>query len=88
MFCVLLLLVQLIIGICPNNCNSHGICGKNGVCQCYHQDITQLSPNSNEVYGYEGADCSEGIYFIVSIVTNFVNSVMPFRKSIYLHRWY
>lgn len=62
------LLAQVVFGVCPNNCNSHGTCTANGVCNCYHQSVTEQNTQPGDVLGYTGADCSQGIYYISYIL--------------------
>lgn len=47
---------------CINNCNNHGICNANGVCECYSSS-TQANDKKYDLYG--GADCSISIIFIL-----------------------
>lgn len=44
---VFIIYVFLLSGSCPSNCNGHGKCLPNGVCEC--------------VNGYTGIDCATGI---------------------------
>lgn len=47
-FFIFLLIINLVYSAgCPNDCNSHGLCGPLGECECY--------------YGYDGFDCSLSI---------------------------
>lgn len=49
-----MLLFAVAFSVCPNNCNSHGTCGANGVCSCFKKS----DGYDND---YVGADCSKRI---------------------------
>lgn len=49
----LLILIDVCLCVCPNNCNGNGKC-VNGVCECYKK-----SDGSDK--DYVGSDCSKSI---------------------------
>lgn len=62
LFLFALLTFGTVFSVCPNNCNSHGFCSKDGTCICQKQS---LAIGYEKIYGYSGSDCSVSIYNIV-----------------------
>lgn len=55
---VVLSILSVECGICPNNCSKHGKCTPNG-CECYVSNMF--------TGGYTGGDCSQSIVVIFNI---------------------
>lgn len=69
---VLLFIIAIVLGACPNNCNSHGKCN-NGICECFRSSGLSTIPEYSDKDGhivtyntesYYGPDCSRSMIFI------------------------
>lgn len=52
----LLIVIDVCLCVCPNNCNGNGKC-VNGVCECYKK-------SAGSDFNYVGSDCSKSIKMI------------------------